>query len=179
MKIVTTPMCQEILRLAGVSQFQLVKDGDYGDADIAVVLSETKIHENTSTKIIKLKLNTFNQIEDSIKLISNILGTKPLKEDFNNQPANHRRDENRKIKVKTHSHFLREIAKDMGFTVVTDDSYDFLIYPDYLGKELEKELHEAGGRAIELSSHGNAPQNPVKRAEMRYQILENNICMKH
>lgn len=150
MKIATTPMCQEILHLAGVSQFQLVTDGDYGDADIAVVLSETKIHENTSTKIIKLKLNTFNQIEDSIKLVSNRLGTEPLKNDLDKELRNQRRDENKKIKVKAYSNFLREIAKDMGFTIVTDDSYDFLIYPDYLRKGLEKELHEAGGRVIEL-----------------------------
>lgn len=179
MKIATTPMCQEILRLAGVSEFQLIKDGVYEDADVVVVLSETKTPGDTSNEFIKLKLNTFNQIEDSIKLVSNILGTEPLKKDLNKELSNQRKAENRKIKVKVYSHFLREIAEDMGFTIVTDDSYDYLIYPDYLKKELKREIHEAGGRAVELPSHRNASLNPVKRARMRYQILENNICLKH
>lgn len=177
MKIVTTPMCQEVLRLAGVSEFQLIKDGVYGDADMAVVLSETKIPENTPTKFIKLKLNTFKQIEDGIKLISNVLDTRPLEKNYYNHPVNQK--ENSKIKVRTCSNFLREIVEDMGFTIVTDDSYEFLIYPDYLKRELKEEVYEAGERAIELPSHGNAPLNPIKRAEMRYQILENSICMKH
>jgi hypothetical protein len=178
MKIATTPMCKEILRLAGVSQFQLIKDGAYEDVDVAVVLSETKTHEDTSTAYIKLKLNTFHQIEDSIILVSNRLGTEPLKEFLNEELTNQKRDENRKIKVKTYSHFLRDIAEDMGFTIVNDDSYDFLVYPDYLREELEKEIHEAGETAVELPSHRNAPSNPVKRAQLRYEILENSICAK-
>lgn len=172
MKIVTTPMCQEILRFAGVSAFQVIKDGVYGDADVAVVLSETKTHGNTSTEFIKLKLNTFNQIEEGIKLISSRLGTEPLKKGLNKELSNQRKAENRKIKVKVYSHFLKDIAEDMGFTIVTDDSCDFLIYPDYLKKELKEEIQETGGRAVELPSHRNAPSNPIKRAEMRYQILE-------
>jgi segregation and condensation protein B len=178
MKIATTPMCQEILRLAGVSEFQIIKDGVYRDVDVAVVLSETKTHDDTSTEFIKLKLNTFKQIKESIKLISNRLGTEQLKEDLDKELSNQKRKKNSKIKVKAYSHFLREIAEDMGFTIVTDDSYDYLIYPDYLKKELRKELQEAGERAVKLPSHKNAPLNPVNRAEMRYQILENNICTK-
>ncbi len=179
MKIVTTPMCQEILRLAGVSEFQLINDGVYGDADVAIILSETKINENSHTKFIKLKLNTFKQIEDSIKLISNILGTKPLKVNLIKKLVSSRKDKNKEIKIKAYSNFSSEIAEDMGFNIVVGATYDFLIYPDYLRKELKKELYEAGGRAIELPSHGNAPSNPIKRAEMRYKILEKSICMKH
>lgn len=175
MKIATTPMCQEILRRAGVSQFQIIKDGVYKDVDLAVVLSETKTHDDTSTEFIKLKLNTFNQIEDSIKLVSNRLGTEPLEKDLDEEISDQRRGGNKKIKVKVYSYFLREIAEDMGFTIVTDDSYDYLIYPDYLKKELKKEIHEAGKKGVELPSHRNAPLNPVKRARMRYQILENKI----
>jgi len=179
MKIATTPMCQEILRLAGVSQFQIIKEGVYRDVDVAVVLSETKTHDDTSTEFIKLKLNTFNQIEDSIKLVSNRLGTEPLGKNLSKGISNQKRDENKKIKIKVYSHFLRDIAEDMGFTIVTDDSCDFLIYPDYLKEELKRELEETGERAVELPSHSNAPLNPVKRARMRYEILENRICMKH
>jgi len=96
MKIATTPMCQEILRLAGVSQFQIIKEGVYRDVDVAVVLSETKAHDNTSTEFIKLKLNTFNQIENSIKLVSNRLGTEPLGKNLSKGISNQKRDENKK-----------------------------------------------------------------------------------
>ena len=55
MKIVTTPMCEEILKLAGLKEYQVSLNPDSTDADIAVVLSET----NTDMQSIKLKLNTF------------------------------------------------------------------------------------------------------------------------
>jgi hypothetical protein len=176
MKIATTPMCHEILRLAGVSEFNIVNKGIYDSADIAIVLSETKIPENSSTKYIKLKLNTFNQIKESVKLISNILKTEPLNENLNYSSTNHYQ-ENKKIRIKIHTNFLKDIAEDMGFQIV-EKNYDYLIYPDYLKKKIKKELTEAGERAIELPSHGNAPLNPIKRAEIRYKILEKSICMK-
>ncbi|HOI72485.1 MAG TPA: hypothetical protein PL055_02585 [Methanobacterium sp.] len=179
MKIATTPMCHEILRLAGVSEYHIIKDGMYEDMDVAVVLSETETHDDTSTLYIKLKINTFHQIEDSIKLVSERLGTEPIKEDIDAGLSNQQRDENRGIRVKTYSQFLSEIAEDMGFTIVNDESYDYLIYPDYLREELEKKIQVAGESAVELPSHKNAPQNPVKRAQLRYQILESRTCMKH
>ncbi len=176
MKIATTPMCQEILNLAGVLEFKIVNNGVYDDADIAIVLSETKIPENSSTKYIKLKLNTFNQIKESIQLISDILETKPLNENISYISINHNQ-KNKKIRIKVHSNFLKEIAEDMGFQIV-EKNYDYLIYPDYLKKKLKKELTEAGERAIELPTHANVPLNPIKRAEIRYKILEKGICMR-
>ena len=173
MKIATTPMCQEILRLAGVSEFAIINNGVYNGADIAIVLSETKIPENSSTKYIKLKLNTFKQIKESVKLISNTLETEPLNENLNYSSANHYQ-ENKKIRIKVHSNFLHEIAEDMGFQIV-EKNYDYLIYPDYLKKKLKKELIIAGERAIELPTHRNAPLNPIERAKIRYKILENSI----
>lgn len=179
MKIVTTPMCQEILRLAGVPEFEIINDGVYEDSDIAFVLSETKIPENSSTKFVKLKLNTFNQIEESVELISNILGTKPLEKHFNHNLTDQLKEKNKEIKVKVYSNFLKDIAQDMGFKIVSKDTYDYLIYPDYLKNKLKTEINEAGERAVELPSHKNAPLNPIKKAEIRYQILEKSICMKH
>lgn len=172
MKIATTPMCQEILRLAGVSEYQIIKDRVYEDVDVAVVLSETKTRDDTSILYIKLKLNTFYQIEDSIKLVSGKLSTEPINIDLDGEFSNQKKDKNRGIKIKTYSQFLSEIAEDMGFTIVNDESYDYLIYPDYLREELEEEIQEAGECAVEFPSHGNAPQDPVKRAQLRYQILE-------
>ena len=74
MKVVTTPMCQEILKLAGVQDFEVTKHPDSADADIAVVLSET----DTKMESVKIKLNTFSQIMESVKKVSNIFGTEPL-----------------------------------------------------------------------------------------------------
>ena len=176
MKIATTPMCQEILRLAGVPEFEIINNGVYDCADIAIVLSETKIPKNSSTKYIKLKLNTFNQIKESVELISNILETESLNENFyfsiNQNP------ENKMIRIKVHTDFLKDIAEDMGFQIV-EKNYDYLTYPDYLKKKLKKEINEVGERAVELPSHVNAPLNPIERAKIRYKILEKGICMKH
>jgi segregation and condensation protein B len=177
MIIATTPMCQEILRLAGVSEYQIIKNGDFDGTDIAIVLSETKTPLNSITKFIKIKLNTFTQIKESVKLISDILETEPLDENLNYNTTKHYL-ENKKIRIKVHTNFLKEIVEDLGFQVVETD-YEYLIYPDYLKKKLRKELTKAGERAIEIPSHGNAPLNPIKRAQMRYKILEKGLCTKH
>ena len=185
--IVTTPMCQEILRLVGISDFRVTKNQDYTNADFAVVLSETKNIENSNTQFIKLKLNTFSQIEQSIKNIAKVLNTekrslilnKKLKYYYlNSSYSQSKRNENRKIKVKVYSNFLKEIVEDMGYFIITDDNYDYLVYPDYLKNEIKKEINFAGEKAIELPSHKNAPSNPIKRAKLRYKILEKNLCMK-
>jgi hypothetical protein len=177
MKIATTPMCQEILRLAGVMEFNIIRDGDYDNADVAIVLSETKIPENSSTRYVKLKLNTFKQIKESVKLVSKILKTVPLNENLNYEILNNY-PENKNIRIKVHTNFIKEIAEDMGFQIV-DENFDYLIYPDYLKVNLKKDIKKAGERAIELPSHGNAPSNPIERAQIRYKILETGTCMKH
>ena len=71
LKVVTTPMCEEILKIAGVSEYIVTKDPDSVNADIAVILSESEL----STESIKIKLNTFSQINQSIELISTTFGT--------------------------------------------------------------------------------------------------------
>ncbi len=185
--IVTTPMCEDILRLVGISDFTVTKDQDYTNADFAVVLSETKNIENSTTRFIKLKLNTFSQIEQSIKNILKVLNTQTRSLGLNKQQkysyliasySQCKRNANRKIKVKVYSNFLKEIVEDMGYFVITDDNYDYLVYPDYLKNEITKEINFAGEKAIELPSHKNAPLNAIKRAKIRYQILEKNLCMK-
>jgi len=193
LEIVTTPMCQEILRLAGLPKFRVTKDFDYRNADVAVVLSETMAdgsHENPKTRFIKLKLNTFSQIEQSVKRISNFFGTEILHEDLNGRltwskenlgalrqangnmkEAKGAMNQNRKIKVKVYSNFITEIIDDLGLTAVKGNDYDFLVYPDYLRDQINEEIEYAGERAIELPSHKNAPLNPIERAEVRYKIL--------
>jgi len=74
MKIYTTPMCQEAVRLAGVLDYTVKQDNNFEDANLAIVLSETK----TQVPAIKIKLNTFKQIYESIDIISNTLKTEKL-----------------------------------------------------------------------------------------------------
>jgi segregation and condensation protein B len=168
LKVVTTPMCEEIVKLAGISNYVVSKTPDSVEADIAVVLSETKL----STKSIKIKLNTFSQIKQSIEMLSRMFGTTPL--DYKIKDiAGSKKNKNRKIKVKVYSNFLKEMIEDMGFSVV-DEDYDFVVYPDYLKNEIISEDIEA----VEIPSHKNVPLNAIKRVEMRYNILEKKLCMK-
>ncbi len=184
LSIVTTPMCQEILLLLGISDFKITKNQNYTNADFAIVLSETKNLKNSNTKFIKLKLNTFSQIEQSIKNIAKVLNTETRSSKLNEQLKyiymndshfQSKRNENQKIKVKVYSNFLKDIVEDMGYLITIDDNYDYLVYPDYLKNEI-KEINFADERAIELPSHKNAPLNPIKRAKLRYKILEKNLC---
>ena len=167
LKVVTTPMCEEIVKLAGISNYEVNKAPDSVGADIAVVLSETKL----STKSIKIKINTFSQIKESIEMLSDEFETSPLNYELNETTGS--KNQNRKIKVKVHSNFLKEIVKDMGFSVV-DKDYNFVVYPDYMKEIVVNENVET----VEIPSHKNVPLSAIKRAEMRYNILEKRLCMR-
>lgn len=176
MKIVTTPMCEEILKLAGLKEYQISLNPDSTAADIAVVLSET----NTDIKSIKLKLNTFKQIQDSVDVVRTNLGSESLKEESTIPLPSWDKTENRNIKVKVYSNFLKDIVEDMGYTVVNGNEYhDYLVYPDYIRDEILGELDSMDENYVEIASHKNSPINPVKRAELRYKLLEKKLCMKH
>ncbi len=168
LKVATTPMCEEIVKLAGISNYVVNKTPDSVGADIAVVLSETKL----STKSIKIKLNTFSQIKESIKMLSEMFETSPLDYEIK-EIICPKKNENRKIKVKVYSNFLKEIVEDMGFNVV-DEDYNFVVYPDYMKENVVNENVET----VEIPSHKNVPLSAIKRVEMRYNILEKRLCMK-
>jgi segregation and condensation protein B len=171
LKIVTTPMCEGIIKLAGISDYTVSKDPDSVEADIAIVLSET----NLSTKSIKIKLNTFSQIKNSIEMLSEIFGTTPLDCKMK-YIENSKKSENRKIKVRVHSNFLKEIVEDMGFKIV-NDGYDFVVYPDYMEDKIINGIEDKI-KVVEIPSHKNVPLSAIKRAEIRYNILEKKLCMK-
>jgi segregation and condensation protein B len=177
LRIVTTPMCSEILELAGVSDYIISEDPDSEEGDLVVILSETK----TKTPAFHFKLNTFKQIEDSISIIAAELDTKVtfLPRDWvrTENDSEQIRQERKKIKVKVYSNFLREIVVDMGYTVV-DNQAEFLVYPDYLKDKINHEIESMGDRAVEIPSHQNAPLKPLERAKMRYNILERKLCTK-
>ncbi|MCL2686979.1 MAG: hypothetical protein FWE58_00385 [Methanobrevibacter sp.] len=66
MIIVTTPMCEKILEFAGINEYKVNKNPDEEKGDLAILLSESKI----KMKSLKIKLNTFSQIRNSIIEVS-------------------------------------------------------------------------------------------------------------
>jgi len=176
LKIITTPMCSEIMEMAGVPDYIISEDPDSEKGDLVVVLWETK----TRTPALHIKLNTFSQIENSINMIAAEMGTKSktpgdlLTKVNDSQYIDNQR---KKIKVKVYSNFLREIVEDMGYTTVETQA-EFLVYPDYLKDKINHEIEAMGHKAIEIPTHQNAPIKPLERAKMRYNILENKLCTK-
>ena len=174
MKIVTTPMCEDVLNLAGIKEFDVNSDPDSTDSDIAVVLSET----NTVMKSVKVKLNTFTQIKNSVEMLRDMFETDVVEYDPRDYSFNEfKRSLNRKIKVKVYSNFLKDIVDDLGYTIVSGNHH-YLVYPDYIKNELFDEIIMMGDKAVEVPSHKNAPKNPLKRAEIRYKLLEKKLCTK-
>lgn len=170
MRIVTTPMCEEIVKIAGASDYKVNKNPDLEDGDLAILLSESKV----KMKSLPVKLNTpiqiFNSIKDVSKVLDNELSDNDILESFKDYEMcvkyleNHN---NPHVKVKVHSNFLKDIILNMGFKIV-DENYDYVIYPDYLKNKVLNENHGL----IEIPTHNNADKNPFKRIEIRYSILE-------
>ena len=169
MKIVTTPMCEEIVKLAGIKEYVVNKHPDEEDGDLAILLSESKVKMDS----LAIKLNTPSQIFESIKEVSKISQNELSDEeilsffdgyelckkyfDFNSK---------RNMDVKVYSQFLKDMVLDMGFNIVSDN-FDYVIYPDYLKDNvLESE------NLVEIPSHGEISKNPFERIEVRYTILE-------
>jgi len=172
MKIITTPMCEEIVKLAGISDYIVNKFPDEEDGDLAILLSESKVEMDC----LAIKINTPSQVFESIKNVSEIAQNELSDEDvtafFNDFEmcrkylnSNFKRD----IDVKVYSNFLRDIVLDMGFNIVSED-FDYVIYPDYLKNEvIETE------NLVEIPSHNEISKNPFEKIEIRYSLLENLI----
>ncbi len=163
-------MCEEVVKLAGITDYKVNKNPDLEDGDLAILLSESKVKMDSMA----IKLNTPRQLFDSIKEISRISGNE-LSDDeilsfFEGYELclkyldNH---ENCNIKVKIYSNFLRDIILNMGFEI-NDDDFDYVIYPDYLKESVLEEDVEL----IEIPSHTFVSKNPFERIEARYAILE-------
>ncbi|MBE6499435.1 MAG: hypothetical protein E7Z80_02670 [Methanobrevibacter thaueri] len=172
MKIVTTPMCEEIVKLAGIKNYVLNKFPNKDDGDFAILLSESKVDMDA----LAIKINTPSQIYQSIKEVSRInnneLDDEEILSLFKNYPicqkylnSNYQRN----INVKVYSDFLKDIVSDMGFNINSND-FSYVVYPDYLkDKVIEVE------NLVEIPSHNSISKNPFEKAELRYSILENLI----
>ncbi len=172
MRIVTTPMCEEIVKLAGVSDYVVNKFPDEEDGDLAILLSESKVEMDS----LPIKLNTPSQIFQSIKKVSKITSNElsdidviALFDDYKLCKKYLNSNFEYDIDVKVYSEFLKDIVEDFGFNIVEED-FDYVIYPDYLKeKVIEKD------NLVEIPSHGGISKNPFERVEVRYSILENLI----
>ena len=180
MDIVTTPMCKKILEFAKIKDFKVNKHPDEESGDLAILLSESKTKMNS----LKIKLNTFTQIKESILLVneysSQSLSNEDLDEIFSNYYLANKwirkdkdlckfREYNSKIKVKVYSKFLLDIVKDLNFDIVVKD-YDYVIYPDYME---EKVVKSENALLVQIPTHKNISLDPIERAQLRYFILLN------
>ena len=167
MKIVTTPMCEEIVKLAGIRDYVVDKNPDNQEGDLAIVLSESEVR----MKSIPIKINTSSQIFESISRISTLSDYKisSFFKDYKLCEKYLKSDFKRDINVKVYSDFLCDIVGDVGFNIV-DDNFDYVIYPDYLKNEVCENCN-----LVEIPSHNNISKNPFEKAELRYSILESLI----
>ena len=169
MKIVTTPMCEEIVKLAGINEYSVNKHPDEEDGDLAILLSESKVKMDS----LAIKLNTPSQIFESIKEVSKIsqnqLSDKEILSFFDGYELCKKylnSDFKRNISVKVYSEFLKDMVSDMGFNIVSYN-FDYVIYPDYL-----KDKVQESENLVEIPSHSEISKNPFERIEVRYAILE-------
>lgn len=172
MKVITTPMCEEIVKLAGISDYVVNKNPDEEEGDLAILLSESKVKMDS----LPIKLNTPSQIFDSIKKVSNItpdpLSDEEIIEFFKDYKLCMKylnSDFKRDIDVKVYSEFLRDIVLDCGFNIVCEE-FEYVIFPDYMKDRVLEE-----DNLVEIPSHTNISKNPFERIETRYAILENLI----
>ena len=172
MKIITTPMCEQIVRLAGINDYIVDKFPDNQSGDLAIILSESKVKMNS----ISIKINTSSQIFESIKEIYKLTNN-PLTynqiiiffEDYHLCKKYLNSNFKHNINVKVYSNFLKDIVHDVGFNIV-DNNYDYLVFPDYL-----KDTIVETDNLVEIPSHNSVSKNPFDKAELRYSILESLI----
>ena len=170
MRIVTTPMCEEVVKLAGITDYKVNKNPDLEDGDLAILLSESKVKMDSMA----IKLNTPKQLFDSIKEVSKLSDNELSDNDILSFFEDHElclkyldNHDNSNIKVKIYSNFLKDIILNMGFEI-SDDDFDYVIYPDYLIDKVAEEKKTL----IEIPSHNFVSKNPFERIEMRYAVLE-------
>ena len=141
MSVVTTPMCRQIVEWAGLKESKVNKFPDEEEGDFAILLSESKVKMDS----LAIKINTFSQIKESIKIVSKALfernliekaiGDEEIESIFNDyeddvgyalldeNEFNEIRKSNNDKKVKVYSKFLKDIVLDIGADVI-DFTYD-------------------------------------------------------
>ena len=169
MRIITTPMCEEIVRLAGIEDYVVNKNPDEEDGDLAILLSESKV----SMDSLPIKLNTSKQVFESIKKVSKYsskeLSDEEISSFFDEYELSKKylnNDVDCGINVKVYSMFLKDIVEDVGFNIV-ENNPDYVVYPDYLKNKVVD-----NDNLVEIPTHSSASKNPFERIELKYSILE-------
>jgi segregation and condensation protein B len=170
MRIVTTPMCEEVVKLAGIRDYKVNKNPDLEEGDLAILLSESKVKMDS----LAIKLNTPKQLFESIREVSkrtdHELSEGEILEFYEGYDLciKYLKDyENSHVKVKVLSKFLTDIVDNIGFEI-NDENYDYVIYPDYLKDNVQNE----DVIPVEIPSHNFVSKNPFERIQARYAILE-------
>lgn len=194
MKVVTTPMSKGILEIVGIEDYIVNAKPDSVEADIVICLSESKVHQ----KAIKIKLNTFAQLEEAIQEVYNFakennlssLSEDELKESIKRKLDSldcekYLDDKKKNIaesnkNVLVFSEFLSETVNDMGYNVFNleniDKKIDFIVYSDYLNEESVKEkTSNLNAKYLKVPSHKNVERDPFRRICGRYKYLEDNL----
>ncbi|RAP46619.1 MAG: hypothetical protein BZ135_03500 [Methanosphaera sp. rholeuAM6] len=173
MKIITTPMCEDVLKIAGLDNYTVVKPSEIKNADVAILLSETQ----SDIPKISVKLNTFTQVYESVLKIQKEFDTTINQSqvdviknyiDINNE----KKDNRKNTKVKVYSNFLRDTLIDMGFTI-DDADYECIVVPDYWNNDIDEDK-----KVITVPSHKNVSRSIIERVKERYDLLEREICTK-
>ena len=172
MKIVTTPMCEEIVKLAGIDNYTVNKFPTKEDGDLAILLSESKVEMDC----LPIKINTPRQVFESIRKVSEVAGNElsdevisSFFEDYELARKYLNSDFKRDVTVKVYSEFLKDIVLDVGFNI-DSENFDYVIYPDYLKSKVTESEN-----LVEIPSHNSISKNPFEKIEARYAILENLI----
>ena len=188
MIVVTTPMCKQIVEWAGLNDFKVNKFPDEEEGDFAILLSESKVKMDS----LAIKINTFGQIKESIKIVSKVLFEKNLIEkDIGDEEVeaifNDYKDD--VVYALLDENEFNEIILDIGADVIDftydkngndeDNSndlgmdFDYLVYPDYLEEEVLKRenLESNEFKVIKILSHNNISKDPILKAESRYGAL--------
>ncbi len=207
MIVVTTPMCKKIVEIAGLDKFKVNKYPDDEEGDLAILLSESKVKMpsiaiklNTFSQIKEsiLKLTDYfyeNKLietkiseEDILTIFKEYcLNDSFFKEYFCNSEYDgvskgillnqEFKKRNKYKKVKVYSEFLKDIVKDMGCDIVEDNSFNYVIFPDYLKSQVIEfnKINKENLIFIEIPTHSNVSKDPLVRVVDRYSFLFKNL----
>lgn len=190
MKIVCTPMCESLLKLAGLDDYIVnLKVDNEKKADYAISLSETKVN----MPCLQVKMNTFDQYYKSVVSIWELAKENKLNCVEDIQKVLEKQLSNERISsiwcnyiwtledsslrhyasnicyhVKVYSNFLKETVQDMGFNILDDgdDEASFVIVPDYL-----KDTITDDGCVLSIPSHKNVSLDAFERLCERYTLI--------
>ena len=196
MKIVCTPMCESLLKLAGLDDYIVnLKVDNEKEADFAISLSETKVN----MPCLQVKMNTFDQYYESVVSIwelakeNNLNCVEDIREVLEKQLSSesissiwctyiwtledsslHHYKSNTCYRVKVYSNFLKETVQDMGFNIVNvDERVSFVIVPDYLKDTITDE-----GNVLNIPSHKNVSLDAFERLCERYTLINDFVKNK-